>query len=106
MTSGACVFNIGDNGNVAPTRSISAQTGFAFRSRVWTIGDELFVADASSNKVAVLTGQWRRGAEARHHRRHDRPELPATMSRQTQGLFPCNGRQKAMHSTAPAPITV
>ena len=47
LTTGAIrVFNIGDNGNVAPKRSIAgAQTGFAFPVAVWTVGDELFVAD-------------------------------------------------------------
>ncbi|HQA33935.1 MAG TPA: DUF2341 domain-containing protein [Casimicrobium huifangae] len=56
MTSGAVrVFNIGDNGNVAPKRSISgAQTGFAFPVAVWTIGDELFIADANGNRISVF----------------------------------------------------
>lgn len=56
VTSGAVrVFNIGDDGNVAPKRSITgAQTGFAFPTAVWVIGEELFVADANSNRISVF----------------------------------------------------
>ncbi len=56
LTTGAIrVFNIGDSGDVAPKRSITgAQTGFAFPVAVWTVGDELFVADANSTRISVF----------------------------------------------------